>query len=639
MKTKPTALRCIIHSGVSAVQAVRKTASITLTALTLLLFALPASVQAALEVTTLAGSAGVQGSADGTGSEASFSLPASVAVDSSGNVYVADYINHTIRKVTPSGVVTTLAGSAGVQGSADGTGSEASFSLPASVAVDSSGNVYVADYINHTIRKVTPSGVVTTLAGTAGLIGSTDATGSVAQFQFPKGVAVDSSGNVYVADYGNHTIRKVTPSGVVTTLAGSAGFSGSADGTGSEARFNYPLGVAVDSSGNVYVGDTDNSTIRKVTPGGVVTTLAGSAGVIGSADGTGSEARFNYPLGVAVDSSGNVYVGDTDNSTIRKVTPGGVVTTLAGSAGVIGSADGTGSEARFNYPLGVAVDSSGNVYVADTDNQTIRKLTPVAETIAVVVKNDAAAGLANAKFVSFGNPAMNSENHTAFYGTITGTTPAATTALMGKTKGIWADNNTGDRQLIIRVGDTAAGTTSAVFSAMGDPVYNENEEIAFKGTLKVGVGGVTSTPALTANNIGIWSNTGGTLHLVAQRAGEAPGCPEATFASFTSLVLPDQGGVVMLANLNSGTVSLPGPGGVTPANNIGIWAADTAGDLQLIVRKGDTLDGKVITALSFLPAAAGVSGQSRSFSQTTGDLVYKATFADGSTGIYKVVFP
>ena len=529
MKTKQTALLRGIHRGFAAVQAVRKTASITLTALTLLLFALPAGVQAAAVVTTLAGTAAVTGSADGTGSAARFNYPTGVAVDSSGNVYVADLSNNTIRKVTPGGVVTTLAGTAAVTGSADGTGSAARFYYPSGVAVDSSGNVYVADQFNHTIRKVTPGGVVTTLAGTAGVDGSVDGTGSAASFKRPQGVAVDSSGNVYVADYYNHTIRKVTPSGVVTTLAGTAGDGRNLDGTGSAARFKYPYGVAVDSSGNVYVGDTSNHTIRKVT------------------------------------------------------------------------------------------------FVFDT--------------FAVVQKGDAAAGLADAKFVSFGNPAMNSENHTAFYGTITGTTPAATTALMGKTKGIWADDNTGTRQLIIRVGDNAAGTTSAVFSAMGDPVYNENEEIAFKGTLKVGVGGVTSTPALTANNIGIWSNTGGTLHLVAQRAGEAPGCPDATFASFTSLVLPDQGGVVMLANLNSGTVSLPGPGGVIPSNNIGIWAVDTAGDLQLIVRKGDTLNGKVITALSFLPAAAGVSGQSRSFSQTTGDLLYKATFADSSTGIYKVVFP
>ena len=182
-------------------------------------------------------------------------------------------------------------------------------------------------------------------------------------------MAVDGSGNVYVADSGNYTIRKITPAGVVSTLAGLAGSSGSADGTGSAARFYYPTGVAVDGSGNVYVADTGNYTIRKITPAGVVSTLAGLAGSTGSADGTGSAARFYYPYGVAVDGSGNVYVADTGNYTIRKITPAGVVSTLAGTAGSSGSADGTGSAARFNYPTGVAVDGSGNVYVADSMQQ------------------------------------------------------------------------------------------------------------------------------------------------------------------------------------------------------------------------------------------------------------------------------
>ncbi len=373
-----------------------------------------------------------------------------------------------------------------------------------------------------------------------------------------------------------------------------------------------------------------------MTPGGVVTTLAGSTGVPGSLDGTGILARFFLPHGVAVDSSGNVYVADQNNSTIRKVTPGGVVTTLAGTAGVVGSADGTSCAAQFNYPFGVAVDSSGNVYVADTYNHTIRKMTPGFVISAVVKKGDAAVGVVNAKFVSFGNPIMNSEDRTAFYGTITGTI-IGSTALRGKTKGIWADDYAGNRRLIILVGDNApdaaGASTAAIFSAMGDPVYNVNEEIAFKGTLTVGVGGVVSTPAASANNIGIWSNTGGALHLVARGAGEAPGCLSgATFSTFTSIALPDQGGVVMLATLNIGV------GGVLLSNNTGIWAVDTSGNLQLIVREGDPLDGKVITVLSFLPAAAGVSGQSRSFSQDIGDLLFKATFADGTTGIYKVVF-
>ena len=320
-------------------------------------------------VSSLAGS-GSQGSSDGTGSAASFYHPSGVAVDGSGNVYVADADNNKIRKVSPSGVVSTLAGS-GSSGSTDGTGSSASFNGPCGVAVDGSGNVYVADHYNHKIRKVSPSGVVSTLAG-SGSIGSADGTGGDASFFFPYGVAVDGSGNVYVADADNNKIRKVSPSGVVSTLAGSGGY-GSADGTGSAASFNRPYGVAVDGSGNVYVADGGNNTIRKVSPSGVVSTLAGS-GSWGSSDGTGGAASFNQPTGVAVDGSGNVYVADQNNNKIRKVSPSGVVSTLAGS-GISGSSDGTGSDASFYYPNGVAVDGSGNVYVADYNNNLIRKIT------------------------------------------------------------------------------------------------------------------------------------------------------------------------------------------------------------------------------------------------------------------------
>jgi len=279
-------------------------------------------------------------------------------VDSAGNVYVADTFNHAIRKMAPAGVVTTLAGLAGSWGSTDGTGSDARFMRPMGVAVDSTGNVYAADTFNQTIRKVTPEGVTTTLAGLAGSNGSADGTGSAARFAQPFGVACDAAGNVYVADGLNHTIRKVTPAGVVTTLAGLAGDRGSADGTGT-ARFDVPSSVTVDSADNVYVSDLRNQTIRKVTPAGVVTTLAGLAGVPGGADGTGNHARFNRPFGVAVDSTGNVYVAEESNHTVRKVTPAGVVTTLAGLAGSYGSADGTGSAARFYGPEGMAVGRFG----------------------------------------------------------------------------------------------------------------------------------------------------------------------------------------------------------------------------------------------------------------------------------------
>ena len=216
-------------------------------------------------------------------------------------------------------------------------------------------------------RPLADQVLVATLAGSTA--GFADGTGGAAQFNGPYGVAVDYSGTAYVADGNNHRIRKITSAGVVTTLAGS-GARGFSDGTGVAAQFNYPIGVAVDSSGTVYVADAGNNRIRKITPAGVVTTLAGYAA--GSADGTGGAAQFKDPRGVAVDPSGTVYVADYGNHRIRKITPAGVVTTLAGSTA--GFADGTGSAARFNVPFGVAVDSSGTVYVADYCNHRIRKI-------------------------------------------------------------------------------------------------------------------------------------------------------------------------------------------------------------------------------------------------------------------------
>ena len=312
-----------------------------------------------------------------------------MAVDSAGNVYVADSSNYTIRKVTPGGVVTTLAGLARSSGSADGTGSAARFNYPYGVAVDSAGNVYVADTLNHTIRKVTPGGVVTTLAGLARSSGSADGTGSAARFYFPSSVAVDSAGNVYVADMANNTIRKVTPAGVVTTLAGWAGSGGSADGTGSAARFYNPYGVAVDSAGNVYVADTKNYTIRKVTPGGVVTTLAGQAGYGGSADGTGSDARFYCPWGVAVDSAGNVYVADTNNHTIRQDNAQRRGDDPGRAGGKLRQRRRHGQRRAVQRSIRRGGGCSGNVYVADYHNHTIRKVTPggVVTTLAGLAGN------------------------------------------------------------------------------------------------------------------------------------------------------------------------------------------------------------------------------------------------------------
>ncbi len=294
-------------------------------------------------VATLAGLAGTPGAADGTGAAARLNRPADIAADAAGNLFVADTQNNVVRRVTAAGAVTTVA-----------TG----FSRPAGVAVDGSGNLYVADTGAGAVRKVSAAGVVTTLA--SGLNG-------------PSGIAVDGAGNVYVADTLNHVVRSVSAAGAVSIVAGAAGVSGSADGTGPAARFYGPQGLAVDGSGNLFVADTNNDTIRRIVlASGAVTTVAGQAGAGGSADGAGNQARFSFPSGLAADMAGNLFVADTDNQTIREIIAGGGVVTLAGQTGTAGAADAADGAARFNFPTGLAADGMGNVYVADTNNDTIR---------------------------------------------------------------------------------------------------------------------------------------------------------------------------------------------------------------------------------------------------------------------------
>lgn len=325
-------------------------------------------------ITTFAGQAGFFGSTDGTGASARFNSPANIAIDSVGNVYIADTANHVIRKMTSSGVVTTLAGSPNFTGTSDGNGASARFNSPQGIAVDNVGNVYVADTSNHTIRFISTIGDVTTIAGGAGVSGAVDGNGTSARFFGPTALVVDASGNIYVADSSNHAIRRISNTRDVTTLAGVMGSLGFADGNGASARFSTPSGITIDSAGNLYVADSLNQVIRRVTSGGTVTTLAGLAGNAGVTDGVGANARFNHPTGLAVDVSGNLYITDTFSSTLRKlVLSTSDVTTIAGLALSTGFADGAGQTARFNQPIGVAVDFAGAIYIADTRNHTIRR--------------------------------------------------------------------------------------------------------------------------------------------------------------------------------------------------------------------------------------------------------------------------
>jgi streptogramin lyase len=289
-----------------------------------------------------------------TGAASGLNHPSGIVKDASGNLFVCDRDNHRILKITTAGVSTVFAGS--TMGFTNGTGAAAQFNQPYSITMDGAGNFYVGDRINHAIRKITAAGVVTTLAGN-GSGGYANGTGGAAMFNEPLGVAADAAGNVYVADYINGALRKVTPAGVVTTLTGVPNI----------------FGVAVDASGNIYCAEYTTQQVSKYSSSGVYSVIAGQAGSIGQTDGTGTAARFNYPAGIIVDASGNLYVTEIFNHRIRKITPAGVVTTIAGNAQ--GYADGIGAAASFDLPIAVTPDfANGHLYIADFNNNKIRKM-------------------------------------------------------------------------------------------------------------------------------------------------------------------------------------------------------------------------------------------------------------------------
>ena len=550
--------------------------------------------------TTFAGAAGSEGVADGTGSNARFKTPSGVAVDGAGTIYVTDTANHTLRKITAAGVVTTLAGSAGNSGSADGTGTSARFNNPIGVALTATGDLLVADSNNHTIRRVTAAGVVTTFAGTAGSSGSTDATGAAARFQNPHSVTVDTAGNFFVSDAGNHTVRKITAAGVVTTFAGGAGSSGATDGTGTAARFNAPQGLAFDSAGNLYVADSGNSLLRKITAAGAVTTFAGTTGSSRSADGTGTSARFQSPsalafdstgtlfvsdyfnhtirqvtasavvttwigsppragtangigaaglfqnpYGIAVDSSRNLYLADTFNHTVRKISVTGVVSTVAGLAGSSGFVDGTGSAARFNYPYGIAVDSAGNLYVADKNNNAIRKITATGVVTTLAGSSSGAPGNADgtgsaARFLSpYGVTVDTSGNvFVADYGSSTIrkiTAAGAVTTLAGQAFAFASTDGTGSAARFFGPSSIAIDSSGNLYVA----------DAGNNSVRKVTAAGVVTTLAGQAGTAGNKDGSG-------------------TAAQFTApaAVAVDAAGNVFVVDFTSNVVRLISPAGV-----------------------------------------------------------------------------
>lgn len=512
-------------------------------------------------ISTLAGKAGESGSADGAAT-ARFNGPAAIAVDSLGNLYVADSSNHLIRKVSSAGAVTTLAGVAGQVGNTDGGVGVGRFSGPSAVAVSPLGVVYVADTYNHTIRAVAADGTVSTVAGLAGASGSADGTGSTARFSFPSGIAYSPDGYLLVADTFNHTIRKVQINGTVTTLAGQAGSQGSVNLTGTAARFSLPNSLAIDGSGNVYITDSGSHVIRRMEPTLAVTTLAGTAGSAGSADGTGAVARFSQPSGIAVDSAGVVYVADTLNQTIRRITSLGVVSTLAGSAGQAGSADGVIAAARFRQPTGLAIDSAGVIYIADTRNHLVRRSgVAQAPSISVHPQSTVAAvgGSASFSVTAAGTPAptyftwMRQPSGTTGFSVITADSTysgvnSATLTIANVTSAM-----SGDRfQVVV---SNLIGTNATSFSAalgIGTaPAFSSEASATFRAT----VGGTftvaataSPSPSYTATGLPSWASLDSVSGVLSGTAPDTTGSPFtitltasngiATNQTFTLTVLP-----------------------------------------------------------------------------------------------------
>ncbi len=339
-------------------------------------------------VVTVAGQAEIAGYEDGPAFEATFNNPHGIAVDGNGNVYTCDRWSHLIRKITPAGDVSIFAGQPNVSGEMDGDTTVALFNEPWGICIDRNGDVLVADTRNNKIRKVTQSGVVSTIAG-SGNFGSSDGIGQASTFGNPTGIESDEDGNIYVADHLTHVIRKIDPAGQVSTIAGTAYVTGNTDGPGGIASFNRPYGLTLDNDGNILVADEWNHKIRKIDQNGIVTTFAGD-GSLGSDDGSVNSASFNYPWDITVDSTGNVFVADGYNYLIRKISTDGTVLSFAGTLETTGATDGVGTLATFSGATGIAVSPlTKEIFVGDAYNHLVRKLIDLNQGVSVLMTANA----------------------------------------------------------------------------------------------------------------------------------------------------------------------------------------------------------------------------------------------------------
>ncbi|RKN64978.1 hypothetical protein D7231_27210 [Streptomyces klenkii] len=331
-------------------------------------------------ITTVAGNGTPGFGGDGgPATAAGLRCPYGVALDAAGNLYIADYQNHRVRKVGPDGIITTVAGDGSKgYGGDGGPATEASLKDPAGVALDGQGNLYIADRSNQRVRKVGPDGVIVTVAGDGtAAFGGDGGPATAASLNFPHAMVADGAGTLYIADDYNHRVRKVGPDGTITTVAGdgSDGFSGDG-GPATAASLHFPHAVAVDGAGNLYIADRYNYRVRRVGPDGIITTVAGNGTIgFGGDGGPATAAALNLPQCVVVDGAGNLYITDYGNERVRRVGPDGIITTVAGDGSKgYGGDGGPAPLAALDQPLGIALGDAGELYIGDFGNHRVRKV-------------------------------------------------------------------------------------------------------------------------------------------------------------------------------------------------------------------------------------------------------------------------
>ncbi|HXP49780.1 MAG TPA: PKD domain-containing protein, partial [Bacteroidia bacterium] len=564
------------------------------------------------KVSTFAGSTS-NGSTDGTGTMASFYYPSGVAYDGNGNLYVADQYNQLIRKIViATGAVTSFVGAANVSGNADGTGTAANFQYPTGIAYDGNGNLFVTDQYNNEIRKVVvATGAVSTFAGSA-TAGTADGIGTAAGFSSPIGITYDGSGNLYVTDQHNYEIRKIVIStGAVTTFAGSSASYATIDGTGTAASFSFPYGITSDGKGNLFVTEQYGNDIRKIVIStAAVTTIAGSSSS-GSADGIGTAASFNQPQGITYDGFGNLYLCDGQNYEIRKIAVStDAVSTIAGTT-TFGSADGIGSAAGFNTPAGLAFDASGNLYVADQNNNKIRKIDiPNFYAVTITDKNGCKSTTSASALVypaakvtvSGGAQCMGTADTLIAHATATGPVTYNWSPLATGDTNIVLTNNTYSVTITDSVGCVAMTSKNIVMNTTPTVTVSEN---IIGGSIVCGLHDTLKANA-SGNGSFVYNwNTSGTHDTIIVGGPPAPSAGAvSTFAGTTTQGYAD--GIGGLAGFYS-------PAGMTYDGNGNMYVADAqAGEIRKIVlatRAVTTFAGSALIAAG----SADGTGTSASF--------------------------